>query len=191
MRDNLFMVQENRPAGQGRGKSSSLVTPLCDNPAVREDDITRRIQRVTEDLRVIQEELGAAAVEEPAGEADHLLDQLLEHDLINDFKSAVDRMRQFLWAYIDAVCKKEGRNVDYTLQAFRMQRVTEMLRILRERVELPQIMQLPEAHSFFEEIQATADTVVGRHYPSDGADADKPAPAPAEASKKPAKPAAS
>jgi hypothetical protein len=30
-------------------------------------------------------------------------------------------------------------------------------------VELPQIMQLPEAHSFFEEIQATADSALDRH----------------------------
>lgn len=167
------------------GKSCSRVTPLCDNSLV--DDITRRIRRVTEDLQVIQEELGSAAVVEPGGEPARLLDELLEKDLINDFKSAVDHMRQFLWSYIDAVCRKEGRNVDYTLQAFRMQRVTEMLRILRERVELPQIMKLPEAHSFFEEIQATADTVVERHYPGSQA-ADKPAPTLVKGSRR-AKPA--
>ncbi len=183
------MVQENGSPGQGGGNSRLRVTPLCDNARV--DDITRRIQRVTEDLRVIQEKLGAAAVLEPGGEATRLLDQLLEKDLINDFKSAVDHMRHFLWTYIDAVCRKEGRNVDYTLQAFRMQRVTEMLRILRERVELPQIMKLPEAHSFFEEIEATADTVVGRHTPGNRKDAGKPAPAPARQAKKRAKPAAS
>ena len=139
------------------------------------DDITRRIQRVTDDLRAIQEELGGAAVEDPAqGEPARLLDQLLEQDLIADFKTAVDHMRQFLWSYIDAVCRKEGRNVDYTLQAFRMQRVTEMLRILRERVELPQLMKLPEAHSFFEEIQATADTALDRHLPGTGAKGPEP-----------------
>lgn len=144
---------------------------MCDNPPV--DDITRRIQRVTDDLRAIQEELGKAAVGDPAlEEPGRLLDELLEEGLINDFKRSVDHMRSFLWSYIDAVCRKEGRNVDFTLQAFRMQRVTEMLRIMRERVELPQIMKLPEAHSFFEEIQATADSALDRHLP--GATAAKP-----------------
>ncbi|HYX67540.1 MAG TPA: hypothetical protein VE825_00285 [Terriglobales bacterium] len=142
------------------------------------DDITRRIQRVTDDLRAIQEELGGAAAAEAAqGEPARLLDELLEKDLINHFKLAVDHMRQFLWSYIDAVCKKEGRNVDYTLQAFRMQRVTEMLRIMRERVELPRIMKLPEAHSFFEEIQATADSAIDRHLPGHAGKGPEP-PAP-------------
>jgi hypothetical protein len=146
------MVQEIALSGQGRG----IIVAV--------DDITRRIQRVTDDLRAIQEELGEAPIQDPAqSEPVRLLDELLEKDLINDFKLAVDHMRQFLWTYIDAVCRKEGRPVDYTLQAFRMQRVTEMLRIMRERVELPQIMQLPEAHSFFEEIQATADSALDRH----------------------------
>lgn len=161
------MVQEIAfPAKAGRDWPG--ITHPCDNSPVEApvvDDITRRIQRVTDDLRAIQEELGAAAVEEAEGEPARLLDELLEKDLINDFKLAVDHMRQFLWTYIDAVCKKEGRNVDYTLQAFRMQRVTEMLRIMRESVELPKLMKLPEAHSFFEEIQATADSALERHLP--------------------------
>lgn len=141
------------------------------------DDITKRIRRVTEDLRAIQEELGWAAIEDPTeGEQARLLDELLEKDLINDFKSAVDHMRHFLWSYIEAVSKKQGKDVDYALQAYRMQRVTEMLRILRERVELPQLMNVPEAHSFFEEIQAIANTAVDRHFPRESAAAEEPDP---------------
>ncbi len=100
------------------------------------DDIDRRIRRITEDLRLLQEEFDWAAIAGPDNlEQKKLLDQLLSPDVLADFKGAVDHMRHFLWWYIDAAAKDARQaGVDYTLNAYRLQRVTEMLRSLRTSV---------------------------------------------------------
>jgi hypothetical protein len=59
------------------------------------DEVTARIERVTEDLRVIQRELNLAAMETPADPEE----EPVSVDALETLKSALDQMRHFLWFY--------------------------------------------------------------------------------------------
>jgi predicted RecB family endonuclease len=137
-------------------------------------DVTTRIRRVTDDLRILQEQLDLAAHQAQA-QRDKVLDELVDGDLMNDLKSAVDNVRHFLWAYIEATTQNPD-DLKSAIQGYRMQRVTEMLRVLREH-ESPEMHNIPEARSFFEEINSIAHATVERYNKSekgDGAASGKP-----------------
>jgi hypothetical protein len=64
------------------------------------DDLHRRIARVTEDLRTIQQELNCAAMQAPSDpELMEALNSLSETEPIETLRSALDQMRHFLWFY--------------------------------------------------------------------------------------------
>ncbi|HTS35029.1 MAG TPA: hypothetical protein VMH04_05110 [Candidatus Solibacter sp.] len=64
------------------------------------DDLHRRIERVTDDLRTIQQELNCAAMQAPSDpELMELLSSLSETEPIETLRSALDQMRHFLWFY--------------------------------------------------------------------------------------------
>jgi len=64
------------------------------------DDLHRRIARVTEDLRSIQQELNCAAMQAPNDpELMEALNSLSETEPIETLRSALDQMRHFLWFY--------------------------------------------------------------------------------------------
>ncbi len=99
-------------------------------------DLTSRIRRVTEDLQAIEKELNRAA--EPGAHPEMrnvLMDELLNSGLIDRFKNSVDHMRTLLFSYIEAAASQGRYSVYDTLQAIRMRRVTEMLRVLQPAVE--------------------------------------------------------
>lgn len=99
-------------------------------------ELTTRIRRVTEDLQAIQEELSKAA--EPGAHPEMrnvLMEELLNAELIDRFKSSVDQMRVLLFSYIEAAASQGRYTVYDTLQSIRMRRVTEMLRVLQPTVE--------------------------------------------------------
>lgn len=99
-------------------------------------ELTSRIRRVTEDLQAIQDELSKAA--EPGADPSArtvLMEELLKAELIDQFKSSVDQMRTLLFSYIEAAASAGHESIYDTLQAIRMRRVTEMLRVLQPTVE--------------------------------------------------------
>jgi hypothetical protein len=64
------------------------------------DDLHRRIARVTEDLRTIQQELNCAAMQAPSDpELMEALSSLSETEPIQTLRTALDQMRHFLWFY--------------------------------------------------------------------------------------------
>ena len=64
------------------------------------DDLHRRIARVTEDLRTIQQELNCAAMQAPSDpELMEALNSLSETEPIETLRTALDQMRHFLWFY--------------------------------------------------------------------------------------------
>ena len=64
------------------------------------DDLHRRIARVTEDLRTIQQELNCAAMQAPSDpELMEALNSLSETEPIETLRQALDQMRHFLWFY--------------------------------------------------------------------------------------------
>lgn len=67
-------------------------------------DINQRIERVTEDLRAIQQELNCAAMQAPGDpELMETLHAMSEAEPITVLRSAVDQMRHFLWFYAQVV----------------------------------------------------------------------------------------
>src|SRR5437899_333946 len=99
-------------------------------------ELTTRIRRVTEDLQAIQEQLSSAARHDASSEErESVMEEMLNLELINEFKTSVDHMRHLLWSYIEASSSQGRLTVSHTLQNVRMQRVTEMLRILQPSVD--------------------------------------------------------
>lgn len=63
-------------------------------------DLHKRIARVTEDLRTIQQELNCAAMQAPSDpELMETLSSISETEPIETLRSALDQMRHFLWFY--------------------------------------------------------------------------------------------
>jgi len=68
------------------------------------DDLHIRILRVTEDLRVIQQQLNCAAMQAPGDpELMEALCQLPEMESLQFLKTALDQMRHFLWFYTQVI----------------------------------------------------------------------------------------
>jgi hypothetical protein len=64
------------------------------------EELHRRIARVTEDLRTIQQELNCAAMQAPSDpELMEALNSLAETEPLETLRSALDQMRHFLWFY--------------------------------------------------------------------------------------------
>jgi hypothetical protein len=121
------------------------------------DDICARIRRITSDLNVLQDELEWQKVSKSSQEHQaQLLEEILSLDLVSDFKSAVDRVRHFLWCYIENAASESTQPVDYALQSHRLRRVTEMLRMLRNN-GVPELSTLPEARTFFEHVTSMVE----------------------------------
>ncbi len=123
------------------------------------DDINIRIRRITEDLKAVQAELHKITFFDATPEQMAIVDELLGAGLLGDFKNAVDQIRQYLWAYVEASAAS-GRDLTTAIQGLRLQRVTEMLRVLREDMDDPSLAAVPGSRSFFEEISAIADKTV-------------------------------
>jgi hypothetical protein len=73
------------------------------------NDLHRRIARVTEDLRTIQQELNCAAMQAPSDpELMEALNSLSETEPIETLRVALDQMRHFLWFYSEVMrCEPE------------------------------------------------------------------------------------
>ena len=63
------------------------------------DEVIARIERVTEDLRVIQQELNLVAMQTPSDPEE----EPVSVEALETLKSALDQMRHFLWFYCQVV----------------------------------------------------------------------------------------
>jgi hypothetical protein len=95
------------------------------------DPIMARIKRVTQELQSIENDLQRLPRDANAAARLGIIDETESVALLGAFKVAVDNMRRFLWAYIEAT---SGSNVSMNeaLQTARLVRVTELLRVLHE-----------------------------------------------------------
>jgi hypothetical protein len=132
-------------------------------------ELTNRIRRVTEDLHAVQEVLNSAAQPNaPAAERDAVMEELISMRILDEFKTSVDNMRHLLWSYIEASNTKNAHGVAATLQHVRMQRVTDMLRILQPNMQESKMAASPESKSFFEVIHKIASSTTDRHLEGEG-----------------------
>ncbi len=150
------------------GPRRSLVPGPNPKPQRKDDpvpDLQARLTRLCAELSQIEHELKKVA-QQQTGQPVEICDE----QLLTEAKSAVDRLRHLLWPYVEAAAKRTT-GVDEALQKYRMEKVTAMLRELSERVAEDKLADLPEAQSFFTDIQKIATTAVEKHLERGGAGA--------------------
>ncbi len=120
-------------------------------------DLQARLTRLVFDLAQIEYELKQVARQNDGPPV-----ELCNEQVLNEAKSAVDRIRHLLWPYVEAAAKR-ALGLDQALQKYRMERITTMLHELTDRVAEPRMAALPEAQSFFSNIQEIATSAVEKH----------------------------
>lgn len=125
------------------------------------EEVVVRMRRVSEDLRVIRDRLEELRAGDEKQQ--RVLDEVLELDLIREFKCSVDQIRLFLWEYFQSAAARSGPEVDQQLREFRLRRATEMLCSMQDHVNIPYDPET-EIKSLFERLRIIADVAVERHF---------------------------
>src|SRR3954465_12188404 len=95
-----------------------------------------RLRRIADELHSVQDELcWTATTDDPSAESRRQrLHGVLTLELIVDVKASVDRTRQMLRTYIDAMAESVAQDNDPLAQRSRRECVTEMLSLMRRRL---------------------------------------------------------
>ena len=96
-------------------------------------ELAKRLQAVTDELITLHGELYWMALDASADPKQEQPDDL-DINLVTDFKSALDNMRDLLWKYLEVAAKIEPERVQEAAEAHRVRRVTRLLDLLRERL---------------------------------------------------------
>jgi len=86
-----------------------------------------RVCRITRELNEFMAEASSAG---KAGSMEAIED-LLTTEVISDFKSSIDSIRQLLWMYIETASRLDSKDADYATKSERFAQAAEMLRLLR------------------------------------------------------------
>ena len=140
--------------GPRRSPASGPIPDRKGNPV---KDLQARLTRLCLDLAQLEYQLKQLARQNDGEPA-----EICNEEVLNEAKSAVDRIRHLLWPYVEAAAKR-ATGLDQAIQRYRMERITTMLQELTDRVAEPKLEALPEAQSFFSSIQEIATTAVEKH----------------------------
>ena len=92
------------------------------------------LKTLTTELTALHGDLYWLAMQAHDSSQEESLAATLNIDLLTSLKSAVDDMRLLLWNYIEAASKADPRLLQNELEAQRVQRMTQFLELLRERL---------------------------------------------------------
>ena len=127
-------------------------------------ELTSRLRRVTEELRVIQEDLYQVSASNSLKpklmeKEEHLqlVNSLLDLTLLTDLKVVVDHLRQILRTYMDTLSDQLANNKDYPLEVYRVQRTTEALRLLHQGAQELAEGELARGLSFIDRIDSLVE----------------------------------
>src|SRR5258705_9978666 len=95
-----------------------------------------RLRRIADELHTAQDDLCWTAVtDDPSAESRRQrLHEVLTLELIMDVKASVDRTRQMLRTYIDAMAESVAKDCDPLAERSRKERVAELLTLMRKRL---------------------------------------------------------
>jgi hypothetical protein len=95
-----------------------------------------RLRRIADELHSVQDELcWTATTDDPSAESRRQrLHELLTLELVVDVKASVDRTRQMLRTYIDAMAESAAKDDDPVAERSRRERVAELLTLMRKRI---------------------------------------------------------
>ena len=94
-------------------------------------DLLDRVDALTHDLLSINSKLEAELAR--AVSAPQRSKLIRQTSLLKAFKTAVDQTRHLLWPCVLAAEQNAEHNVDVTLEAYRMERIKQMLNAIRNR----------------------------------------------------------
>ena len=105
-------------------------------PQAHLESTVARLRRIANELHAIQDELCWTAVsDDPSAESRRQrLQEVLTLELIMDVKASVDRTRQMLRTYIDAMADSVAKDGDPVAERSRKERVAELLSLMRKRL---------------------------------------------------------
>jgi hypothetical protein len=95
-------------------------------------DLAQEIRNLSAALSRLSKTLEAKAAN-PMADAE--LAQTMNFELLDGFKNSLDHARHMVWPYVIALQQGSPENVDFALQQYRMQRVREMLTMIRKDEE--------------------------------------------------------
>jgi hypothetical protein len=144
--------------GPKRSPASGLIPSVKGKPV---QDLQARLTRLCLELAQLE-----YALKQAARQSDGRPIEICNEQVLNEAKSAVDRIRHLLWPYVEAAAKRAA-GLDEALQRYRMERITSMLNELTDRVAEPGMAETPEVQSFFSSIQEIATTAVEKHLQRD------------------------
>ncbi|MGH9555745.1 MAG: hypothetical protein ACRD2Y_07970 [Terriglobales bacterium] len=114
-----------------------------------------RIRRITEELWGLQEDLTSIS----AGASGK---HSVERAVLSAFKAAVDHMRLVVWALIRGSRQAAEGSSDQLLNSVRAERVTEMLKALRNDLEAGSLAQ-PAGRTMLAEISTISNQTFDRY----------------------------
>ena len=105
-------------------------------PHAHLESTVARLRRIADELHAVQDELCWTAVtDDPSAESRRQrLREVLTLELIVDVKASVDRTRQMLGTYIDAMAESVAKDGDPVAEKSRRERVAELLSLMRKRI---------------------------------------------------------
>jgi hypothetical protein len=111
------------------------------------ENIRATVQRITDDLNVLMRQLSAT----DDAHAREFVEQMVNSEILADFKGSVDAMRHLMWIYVEAVAKNGGAGA---VHSQRLRHAVDMLRALHTG-PIPEHLSGPE--TFFEHVQSVMD----------------------------------
>ncbi|HLW51702.1 MAG TPA: hypothetical protein VKW06_02575 [Candidatus Angelobacter sp.] len=119
-------------------------------------DTADRVTRISKELQALLVHLHWKAFQNSSPkDQTQILNGVLNKGLIEDLRTTIDQLSEFLWRYIETAAETCDQEADYELQNERLRRITEVLRLLH-RSACPS--QDPLA--FVERVTASVD----RHF---------------------------
>jgi hypothetical protein len=94
-------------------------------------DTCDRVARITKELRALSTQFHWHSFQNASSsDQTQMLNGLLNGGLVEDLRTTVDYLSQFLWRYIESAAASSAQDSNYELQNERLTRITEMLRLL-------------------------------------------------------------
>jgi hypothetical protein len=122
-----------------------------------------RIRAITRELNEIQTELYRKTLASHPEATHAFLEDPNSLDILSGFKAAVDELRRFLWFYIDELANRKGADADLLIEGYRIQRATEILRVLCQEPVTTHENSLRGVRTFLEQVTAVVEGKV--HVP--------------------------
>lgn len=104
------------------------------DPHTDVNELVNHLKTITEELTALHGDLYWLAMQAQDLSAERSPAAELNVELLAAFKGAVDNMRLLLWNYIEAASAVNPQKVKEGLETQRVQRVTQFLKLLRQRL---------------------------------------------------------